>query len=149
MASLSDDPLDRLAWALVVQTMPLNEDLFAILLGWPLIAKSPYGASFYDTPDKRWDHTPLGSRRISDHWDFKNTSPGRNCPSRMPRTGHKVGARWACGTWDGEAYVIAYADPFVHSKTVSRDGQTLLRRHQRILERLAGEEITLIGFRKP
>jgi hypothetical protein len=95
--------------AIAFQDIPFNasfpEELKAIVAQWTSIHKSPYSLSLYNTPDKTWDHTPLGSLRVSDHWNFKDSTGSKkiHCPTRgeRPRNG-----AWTLAEWDGEAYVV-------------------------------------------
>lgn len=48
------------------------------LLSWPVIVKSPHSRSFYNMKGKRWDHTPEGCLRLSDHWNFKSRKGAAN-----------------------------------------------------------------------
>jgi hypothetical protein len=70
---------------------------------WPIINKSPYSFSLYDTKEKTWEHTPVGSKRVSDHWAFQvGDSNKKHCP-----TDRKVPFRvWALGVWNGKVYNI-------------------------------------------
>lgn len=42
------------------------------MLSWPEVRKSPYSRSFYSSKKKRWDFTPEGCKRISNHWNFRS-----------------------------------------------------------------------------
>lgn len=41
------------------------------ILSWEHIVRSPYSFSFYSSSQKRWDYTPKGCLRVSNHWNFK------------------------------------------------------------------------------
>lgn len=74
-----------------------------VIKSWPIRSKSPFSLSFYDVESgqKTWDHTPLDSHRISDHWNFRARG-ATHCPTDVP-VENKV---WALGKWDGTQYVI-------------------------------------------
>lgn len=56
----------------------LPDELKAELISWEEIVKSPYSLSFYSSRGKRWDHTPSGCKRISNHWNFKHRKKPEN-----------------------------------------------------------------------
>lgn len=55
----------------------LPEQLYETFKKWDVKAKSPYGASFYDTTKKTWTNTPEDSSRIADHWNFTTQGNSR------------------------------------------------------------------------
>ncbi len=79
-------------------------ELVAEIMSWDKKCKSPYSHSYYNlnAGEKDWDTTPLGSLRISDHWNF--SSHGKiHCLTNVPVQNNR---KWALGKWDGEKYVI-------------------------------------------
>jgi hypothetical protein len=90
--------------------IPLNlpQELRDEIAGWPIVSQSPFSDSFYNVPsgEKTWTHTPEGSLRISDHWNF----PARdmlNCPTDVPvRNGW-----WSLGRWENDHYKILTSIP--------------------------------------
>jgi hypothetical protein len=100
------------------QDVPFNasfpEEMKAIVAQWDGIWKSPYSLSLYNTPDKTWDHTPLGSLRVSDHWNFPSAySEKIHCPTRGERPHN---GWWTLAQWDGEAYVVLATYQRVNSR---------------------------------
>jgi hypothetical protein len=76
-----------------------------MIKSWPEASKSPYSNSFYNlaTGKKDWGHTPEGSLRISDHWNFK--SEGEiHCPTDRPAKNN--GSQWCLAQWRDGLYVI-------------------------------------------
>ena len=70
---------------------------------WDGVWMSPYSLSLYDTGEKGWDHTPEGSLRISDHWNFKDSEGRMHCRTQgeKPRRGH-----WCLAVFEDGAYTI-------------------------------------------
>lgn len=88
--------LDQFPWH-----MPLTAR--EIIANWSSKTKSPHSHSYYDQNESEigWDRKPIGSLRISDHWNF-HTRGDVHC-----RTTSKVMKdRWYMGRWNGEAYEI-------------------------------------------
>jgi hypothetical protein len=81
----------------------LPERAREIIASWTVKSKSPYSHSYYDQEDGAigWDEKPIGSLRISDHWNF--SSRGKtHCPTDViPST-----AEWSLAVWDGTRYTI-------------------------------------------
>ncbi len=64
----SPGSLDLLVFLERLHSMP--EACRKIIRAWPERKKSPFSRSFYSSRAKRWDFTPDGCARISDHWNF-------------------------------------------------------------------------------
>lgn len=82
----------------------LPEALKAEILRWPEVAKSPFSHSFYSSKAKRWNVTPEGCRRISNHWNFrpKRRRCELHCVTDRPvanRT-HWTLAIYRAGVWE-------------------------------------------------
>ena len=104
------DPIsfDQVPWN---STVP--PQIKAIVAEWDGIWKSPYSLSLYDTGDKDWDHTPEGSLRVSDHWNFRDSEGRLHCEVRgqQPRRGF-----WAVARFEDGAYVILEQHRMVNSR---------------------------------
>gem|GEM_PF-3605181 len=59
-----------------VRTFPA--EFLEFMEHWPGLSKSPFSRSFYSCREKRWDFTPEGCERVSDHWNFR--SRRHRCP---------------------------------------------------------------------
>lgn len=89
------------------QDIPFNKNvpqaIKDIVATWDEIYKSPYSLSLYDTDGKSWDHTPEGSLRVSDHWNFEAgvIETRIHCPTRgeRPKKGWWTVARWEDGAY--------------------------------------------------
>lgn len=66
---------------------------------WDVINKSPYSDSFYNDKEIGWDYKPMGSLRVSDHWNFGDDR--EHC-----KTDIELYHGWALGKYDGEKYII-------------------------------------------
>lgn len=101
MPRLSGHPL----WLQLERLRTLPEPLKAAILSWPQVYRSPYSRSYYNSGSKRWDHTPEGCLRVSDHWNFRSRGQ-LHCPTdrRVPNRTHWTLARWdsASGVWQIE-----------------------------------------------
>ncbi len=79
-------------------TMPA--ELKEELLSWSILHKSPHSNSFYNV-EKDWGETPIGTIRVSDHWNYK--SGGKlHAPIKRAR-GRST---WTMAIWTGEEYEI-------------------------------------------
>jgi hypothetical protein len=58
----------------ILKSKSLPEEFKQEIISWKEIAHSPYSHSYYSSKSKRWNHTPLKCRRISNHWNFKGKS---------------------------------------------------------------------------
>jgi hypothetical protein len=94
---------DRIEFNDIPFNASFPDELKAIIAEWPGIWKSPYSLSLYDTGDKDWGYTPLGSLRVSDHWNFMDDLGRRHCPTRgeQPLRNH-----WALARFEDGKYVI-------------------------------------------
>lgn len=71
---------------------------------WQTIHKSPYSSSCYNTTQIGWAQKPIGSLRISNHWNFH--SKGRlHCPTThpLPKSQQKA---YHLGVFNGKTYDI-------------------------------------------
>ncbi len=82
-------------------------ECWEILAGWPVLVASPYSRSYYSMRGKRWDFTPEGCERVSDHWNYltrrRRTAPEggkRHCPTDRPVPN---GTHWAHAIYDASA----------------------------------------------
>lgn len=82
----------------------MPEELILEIMSWKVGCKSPYGHSYYNLKpgEKGWKHTPLGSLRISDHWNFRSNGE-IHCPTDRKVTNK---SKWSLGQWDGSKYII-------------------------------------------
>jgi hypothetical protein len=55
-----------------VRKMNVPNDIIEMMQDWPIIWKSPYSDSMYNTKDLSWTYKPDGSLRVADHWNFFN-----------------------------------------------------------------------------
>jgi len=49
----------------------MPDELVKLIQSWPVIHKSPYGFSYYNSTNITWSYKPDNSLRIADHWNFK------------------------------------------------------------------------------
>jgi hypothetical protein len=82
----------------------MPQEMIDEIVAWEIKCKSPFSHSYYNVRagEKTWDDTPLGSLRISDHWNFKANGKV-HCPTDRPVANN---ARWTLAQWDGEQYVV-------------------------------------------
>ncbi len=74
-----------------IQQIPnLPTEYRDLILAWPELRKSPYSRSFYSSTAKRWDFTPDGCERISDHCNFRSKGR-RHCCTDVPV---RSGSHW-------------------------------------------------------
>lgn len=74
------------------------------LLTWETVHQSPYSTSCYNTTQIGWAQKPIGSLRISNHWNFH--SKGRlHCPTThpLPKSQQKA---YHLGVFNGKTYDI-------------------------------------------
>jgi len=73
-----------------LKSMP--DELKLELFSWEEIAGSPYSYSFYSSKKKRWNFTPIGCKRISNHWNFSSKKTARqkvvHCKTDIPVRNH-------------------------------------------------------------
>jgi hypothetical protein len=71
---------------------------------WPVVHQSPYSNSYYNlrTGEKTWDHTPEGSLRISDHWNFP-AHGSIHCRTDRPVRMRKW---WTLAQWRQDRYIV-------------------------------------------
>lgn len=50
--------------------MPIPAIIIKKVLEYEMVSRSPYSDSYYDSKDIDWGYKPIGSLRISDHWNF-------------------------------------------------------------------------------
>ncbi|MEM9886634.1 MAG: hypothetical protein AAF849_12140 [Bacteroidota bacterium] len=79
-----------LAYVERLRSMP--QELKEEIRGWEEIVRSPYSYSFYSNKKKRWNRTPRGCYRVSNHWNFtnkRNRSKGVvHCRTNIPVKNH-------------------------------------------------------------
>jgi hypothetical protein len=77
---------------------------------WKVVFPSPFGSSLYDTPDKTWGHTPEGSLRVSDHWNFRNKKYRNQLPKgqivHCPTDRPPIEDGWTLARFENGVYVI-------------------------------------------
>jgi hypothetical protein len=49
----------------------MSNELVKFIQAWPVIHKSPYGFSYYNSTNITWSYKPDTSLRVADHWNFK------------------------------------------------------------------------------
>jgi hypothetical protein len=98
----------------------LPEEIINEMSKWKIIKKSPYSNSFYDSEDISWDYKPHGSKRVSDHWNFKTSKSHRiHCVTDKPV---KDKSYVSVGIWDGkkgEYQIILSVPSLKHQKYVN------------------------------
>lgn len=70
---ISGDDKETVATKLLVKAstgLKMPRSIEKEIQKWGTVRKSPYGNSFYNTKGKTWEHTPEGSLRVADHWNF-------------------------------------------------------------------------------
>lgn len=67
---------------------------------------SPSGSSFYDRPDEEigWNYKPIGSLRISGHWNFTDKETG-NIHCRLSNV-NELSLDWVVARFNGTTYDI-------------------------------------------
>lgn len=112
------------------KNIPFNasfpEELKGIVAEWPEIYKSPYSLSLYNTGDKDWNHTPEGSLRVSDHWNFRDSEGRLHCRTRGLRP--KKGL-WALARFTDGAYVVIS----IYNRANPRRARALARKRKGII----------------
>lgn len=80
-----------------------------VIDSWEIACKSPHSHSYYNVREgeKTWEITPLGSLRVSDHWNF-GAHGAVHCPTDVPV---RNDVNWALGQYDGEKYVLLLVLP--------------------------------------
>lgn len=107
----------------------MPEELILEIMSWEKKSKSPYSHSYYNVNagEKDWHTTPLGSLRVSDHWNF--TSQGKvHCPTDVPVANNRC---WTLARWDGEKYIVVKTIDRVKLTKVPRHRTTSMNAHQR------------------
>lgn len=102
----------------------LPETFKAEILSWDIVKKSPYGPSFYSSKEKRWDFTPEGCLRVSNHWNFRSKRHPQqvHCVTdkAVPNNSHWTLAEFHEGIWRvKQSYPIYKSRKSARRKTVS------------------------------
>ena len=103
---------DRIVtWDDVMRHPRMPEDIARAISEWDIVVPSPTGSgSVYNTRDKTWTHTPLGSLRASNHWNWrdKRANGAIACPTDRPIQNTE---NWAIGIWTGTEYKLLRSSP--------------------------------------
>lgn len=94
----------------------LPDELKEEILSWEEIAHSPYSHSFYSSQKKRWNFTPIGCFRVSNHWNFRSKKGGKNI--RHARTDIKVRnyTYWTLAVFNGKVWEVTKSLPMQKEK---------------------------------
>ncbi|MEM1325680.1 MAG: hypothetical protein AAGI23_06995 [Bacteroidota bacterium] len=90
----------------------IPQELKQEILSWEEIAHSPYSHSYYSNRKKRWNYTPIGCYRVSNHWNFKGKSKsgGQFVHSRtdIPVRNHTY---WTLAVFTGKVWRVIKSLP--------------------------------------
>lgn len=107
----------------------MPQEMIDEIISWEIKCKSPFSHSYYNVTagEKTWDFTPLGSLRLSDHWNFK--AHGRiHCPTDREVENNR---NWTLAQWDGDQYVILRSIQHLKVYQVSEERARFMHpRHQ-------------------
>ena len=85
----------------LIENLTIPNELFEIAINWTNLRVSPYSESYYSTRNKSWEKTPIGSYRISNHWNFGFKS--QHCKTNILVDNN---INWALAKWTGKVYKI-------------------------------------------
>lgn len=83
---------------------PLTPSVRNELKNWSFIHQSPYGLSFYNTSQVGWHQKPIGSLRLSNHWNFMSRNR-LHCQTKDPIK-KEWKNRFLLGVYTGDYYEI-------------------------------------------
>jgi hypothetical protein len=96
--------------------------LVEMMKEWPIIWKSPYSDSMYNTDEISWTYKPDGTLRVSDHWNFSTRSK-KHCitKTKVPNKTH-----WAIGKYDrknGNYDILKVEETERHTQTLTNKAE--------------------------
>ena len=89
-----------------------------------VISKSPYSDSFYDITNKSWNDNPIGSLRLSDHWNFESQGVLHEITLPPPSL-----TSWTLARLENDGYHIIKSWP-----KLNEEGQEAMRALKRIAQ---------------
>lgn len=92
---------------LSIQNQSLSTSIQQELNQWEYVHQSPYSLSFYNTSQVGWHQKPIGSLRLSDHWNFVSRNQ-LHCRTKEPLK-KEWKQRFLLGIYTGECYEILCA----------------------------------------